>query len=132
MWAYTAPFWVHHNSKTNNCILLFPTFVHLQMKMKHCTKFKISPIDHLRRRVSASNFTSSTSLGSTITIRKNIVSSLGICTSTNDNEYITDNDKVSSLYDQPSKRRRENKMLWQCRTNGHTCTVQKQYYVSHR
>ena len=103
------PIWIHHNSKKTYWIILSSQYAHILMIMKHCTKFQVSIISHLRGEVSTSYFTLSTPLGSTITQRKIIgSSSLTICTTTNDNEALY---KVSSLYDQPSQSKSEHKIF---------------------
>jgi hypothetical protein len=79
------------------------------MTMKHSTKFQVSTISHLGGEESARYFKSSTPLGSTITQRKIMDPPvLTICTFTNDNEAFH---KVSSLYNQPSRRRSEHKLF---------------------
>ena len=80
------PFWIHH---TKTWILLSKQYTHLQMAIKHCTKFQVSLISHKGGEVSISYFILSTPLGSTITQRKVIESSCPkICTCTNDNEAL--------------------------------------------
>jgi hypothetical protein len=51
----------------NNWILPFWLYEHLQMTINHWTKFQVSPIGHLGKKVSTSYFKPSTPLGSTIT-----------------------------------------------------------------
>jgi hypothetical protein len=58
------PFWIHH---TKSWILLSKQYAHLQMAMKHCTKFQVSLISHKGGEVSISYFILPTTLGSTIT-----------------------------------------------------------------
>jgi hypothetical protein len=60
------PSWIHHNS-WNYWILLSWQYAHLLIILKHCTKFQVSMISHLRGEVSTSYFKPSTPLGSTIT-----------------------------------------------------------------
>ena len=69
------PCWIHHNLKENNWILLSWKHTHLQMAMKHCTKFQGYLIAHVEREVFTSYITHSTSVGSTTTWRKIIGSS---------------------------------------------------------
>jgi hypothetical protein len=57
--------------RKNNWTLLYRQYTHFQMTMEHSTKFQVSTIGHLGGEESASYFTPSTSLGSTITHRKN-------------------------------------------------------------
>jgi hypothetical protein len=70
-------FWIHH---TKNWILKFLSkkSAHLQMAMKHCTKFQVSLFSRKGEDVSIRYFILSTSLGSTITQRKVIESSCPI------------------------------------------------------
>jgi hypothetical protein len=83
-------------------ILLSWQYAHVLMIMKHCTKFQVSMISHLRGEVNTSYSKPSSPLWSTVTQRKIINPPvLTICTSTNDNEAFY---KVSSLYSQPSRR----------------------------
>ena len=80
------PFWIHH---TKTWILLSKQYTHLQMAIKHCTKFQVSLISHKGGEVNISYFILFTPLGSTITQRKVIESSCPkICTCTNDNEAL--------------------------------------------
>jgi hypothetical protein len=86
-------FWIHH---TKTWILLSKQYTHLQMAMKHCTKFQVSLISHKGGEVSISYFILSTPLGSTIIQRKVIESSCPkICTCTYDNEQITKSSRRS-------------------------------------
>jgi hypothetical protein len=79
-------FWIHHNK---TWILLLKQYTHLQMAMKHCTKFQVSLISHKGGEVSIGYFILSTPLVSTIIQRKVIKSSCPkICTCTNDNEAL--------------------------------------------
>jgi hypothetical protein len=74
------PFWIHH---TKTWILLSKQYTHLQMAIKHCTKFQVSLVSHKGGEVNISYFILSTPLGSTITQRKVIESSCPkICTCT--------------------------------------------------
>jgi hypothetical protein len=66
------PFWIHH---TKTWILLLNHFAHLQMGMKHCTKFQVSLISPKGGEVSISYFILSTPPGSSINQRKVIESS---------------------------------------------------------